>query len=75
MQQRIIVAVGFGVSAVIASLQINGLPSTRERWLGVLIVFLVAAWGKYSSNTTIVGPDREVWTPERRTVEAVKVKP
>ena len=72
MQQRIIVAVGFGVSAVIASLQINGLPSTRERWLGVLIVFLVAAWGKYSSNTTIVGPDREAWTPERRMVEAVK---
>ena len=72
MQQRIIVALGFGLSAVLGSLQVNGLPSTREGWLGVLIVFLVAAWGKYSSSTTFISADREVWTPERRTVEAVK---
>jgi len=72
MQQRIIVAVGFGVSAVIGSLQINGLPATRDGWVGVLLVFVVAAWGKFSSSTTIIAADREQWTPERRTVEAVK---
>jgi hypothetical protein len=74
VQQRIIVAIGFGLSAVLGSLQINGLPHDRDGWIGVAIVFVVAAWGKYSSSTTIVGPDREVWTPERRMVEAVTPK-
>jgi len=69
MQQRILVALGFGLSAVVASLQVNGLPSTRDGWVGVGIVFVVAAWGKYSSNTTIISADRAVWPPERRTVE------
>jgi hypothetical protein len=72
VQQRIIVAIGFGVSAVLGSLQVNGLPSTRDGWVGVGIVFVVAAWGKYSSNTTVIAPDRAVWPPERRTVEAIK---
>lgn len=72
MQQRIIIAVGFGVSAVLASLQVNGLPTTRDGWVGVLLVFVVSAWGKFSSSTTIIAADREVWTPERRIVEGGK---
>ena len=71
-QQRILVALGFGLSAAVGSLQINGLPNTLDGWIGVAIVFVVAAWGKYSSSTSIIGPHREVWTPERRMVEAVK---
>jgi hypothetical protein len=70
MQQRIVAAALFGISAVLASLQVNGLPSTREGWLGVGGVFMVAAWGKFSSSTTLLAADREVWTTERRTVEA-----
>jgi hypothetical protein len=70
MQQRLLNAALFGISAVVASFQVNGLPTTREGWLGVAGVFVVAAWGKFSSSTTFLAPDRAVWTAERRTVEA-----
>jgi hypothetical protein len=72
MQQRLVAATLFGISAVLASLQVNGLPSTREGWLGVGGVFVVAAWGKFSSSTTLIAPDRTVWSPEQRAVESTK---
>lgn len=69
MQQRIIVAIAFGASAALASLQVNGPPTTREGWIGVLLAAVVAAWGKYSSSSTVIAADREVWSPERRLIE------
>lgn len=66
MKQRIIVSVCFGLAGALAAVQVNGLPSTREGWLGLGGVFVAAAWGKFSSNTTWVAPDRATWTPEKR---------
>ena len=66
MKQRIIVSIGYGLAGVLAAVQVNGLPSTRDGWLGFAGVFVAAAWGKFSSNTTLVAPDRATWTPEQR---------
>jgi hypothetical protein len=70
MQERIFAAVVTGIAAVIASFQVNGLPKTKDGWLGVLIVFIIAALGKGSTSTALFKLNREEWTPERRTVEA-----
>jgi hypothetical protein len=68
MQQRIITSALYGAAAVIAALQV-GIPSDKQGWLGIAVVFASAAWGKYSSNQTIVAPDRAVWSPEQRREE------
>ena len=72
MEQRIIVAVGFGISATLSALQVNGMPTTRDGWLGVLGVFVVATWGKFSSSTTVLSADRDVWTQARREAETTE---
>lgn len=71
MKQRLLVSLLFGLGALVSALQVNGFPQMPEGWLGLAGVFVAAAWGKFSSNQTIVAPDREVWTPEKR-AEIVK---
>ena len=66
MKQRLTATVLFGLAAVIAAVKVNGLPSTNEGWIALAGTFVVAAWGKFSSNTTMIGADREEWTPEKR---------
>jgi hypothetical protein len=64
--KRIGTALSYGLITALASYQASH-PSTLEGWLtGVVTPFAVAAWGKYSSNTTVVAPDRVPWTPEQR---------
>lgn len=69
MGQRALNAIVFGVAAVFAALQASGLPTDEKGWLGLVGVFVAAAWGKFSSNQTFLAPSREVWTPEKREAE------
>lgn len=66
MGDRIFNAVLFGVAAVVGALQASGLPQQPEQWLGLVVVFLTAAWGKFSSNQTLIAPNRPVWTVDER---------
>jgi hypothetical protein len=74
MKQRLIASVLFGLGGLISALQVNGLPHTPEGWIGLAGVFVAAAWGKFSSNTTLVGADRKVWTSEERAQASEKAK-
>jgi hypothetical protein len=47
-------------------MQASGIPSDSQGWLGLGLVFLTAAYGKFSSNTTLVSPNRPQWTDEQR---------
>jgi hypothetical protein len=65
MKQRLVASALFGAAAVIAALQIN-VPNTKQGWVGLAVVFISAAWGKFSSNQTLVAPNRPVWTETQR---------
>jgi hypothetical protein len=67
--KRIGSSVVFGASAAYASLQVSGLPKDKNGWLGVGAVFVMAAYGKYSSSQTFLAPDRPVWTETQRKVD------
>lgn len=59
--QKAIVSLVFGVSA--SALIFQGALSdgviTGGEWLEILSAFVAAAWGKFSSNTTILAPSRK----------------
>lgn len=63
---RVFSAILYGLAALLATLQAAGIPQTAEGWIGVVVSFLIASWGKYSSSQTLVAPNREAWTPEQR---------
>jgi len=66
MKQRLIASALFGASAVLAALQVSGLPQDQQGWIALAGVFFAAAYGKFSSNQTVVAPNRPVWTDEHR---------
>lgn len=69
MAQRIIVALVYAVGIVIAAFQATGVPQTTEAWIGLVIAFVTGFWGKFSSSTTIIAPNRTAWSAEQRKVE------
>ncbi len=69
MKQRLVSSMLFGAAAVIAALQIN-IPNTKQGWLGLASVFVMAAYGKFSANDSLVGVNRKVWTDEERAANA-----
>ncbi len=69
MKQRLVSSLLFGAGAVIAALQIN-IPNTKQGWLGLASVFVMAAYGKFSANDSLVGVNRKVWTDEERAANA-----
>lgn len=71
MTQRIIVALMYAVGVVAATLQGTGIPQTPEAWLGIVMAFVIAFWGKFSSSTTIVAMNRAPWTDTQRAAEAL----
>ena len=71
MTQRVIVALAYAISVAAAMWQASGTPETPEAWGGFIVAIVIAGWGKFSSNTTVVGMDRKVWTPEERKQEAL----
>jgi hypothetical protein len=57
------------IYAIIAAggvIQAGGAPKTAEGWIGLVITSIVAGWGKYSSSTTLIAPNRTPWTNQER---------
>lgn len=72
MAQRLIAAIMYGAVAVGTVLQANGIPQTAEGWIGLAVTFIVAFWGKFSSEQTFLAANRIVWSAEQRKVEGGK---
>ena len=58
MATRIIVALLYAVGLVGTQLATIGTPTTVEAWIGLVVTFLVGFWGKFSSSTTVISPNR-----------------
>lgn len=71
MTQRIIVSLVYAISAMAAAFQATGTPQTVEAWIGLIVAGVVAFWGKFSSSTTIIVPNRAPWTEDERKKEAL----
>lgn len=71
MAQRIVVSLVYAISAMAAVHQAGGMPQTPEAWMALVMAGVIAFWGKFSSNTTVVAPNRAAWTPEERKQEAL----
>jgi cytochrome b len=70
--QRIIVALGYALSALVATLTATGTPANTEAWIGLVIAAVVAFWGKYSSSTTVFAANRAPWTEAQRALANIK---
>lgn len=66
MTNRILMAVVYGIGAILVVLQTQGVPSTVEGWIGIVVSFIVAAWGKFSSEQTLIAANRKIWTESQR---------
>lgn len=71
MAQRIVVALAYAISVGMATWQATGTPETPEQWGGFVVAVIIAFWGKFSSNTTVVAPNRAAWTEQERKAEAL----
>ncbi len=69
MKQRLIVSALYGAGVVIAALQLK-VPATKGEWLALGAAFVGGAWGKFSSNQTVLAPNRPVWTETQREAAA-----
>ena len=59
--KKVIVALLFGIGAVSATLNLalaDGVMSGQD-WMAVVTAFVGAAWGKFSSNTTVIAASRK----------------
>ena len=58
--KKLVVAVGYGLGAAypVFNVALAG-GVTVEEWGAVGAAFAVAAWGKFSSNTTVLAPSRK----------------
>jgi hypothetical protein len=58
MSQRILNAAIYTVVAVLAAFQATGLPQTTEAWVGLAVLAVTTFWGKFSTSTRLVFPNR-----------------
>lgn len=56
---RVVTALMYAVGVGVAAFQATTPPITVEGWIGLAIAFVVAFWGKFSSNTTVVAANRK----------------
>lgn len=56
---RILTALLYAIGVGVAAYQATVPPITVEGWIGLGIAVLVAFWGKFSSNTTVVAANRK----------------
>lgn len=75
MFQRIIVAVTYGIGAAspVLAAAFQDSTITGAEWSGIATAFFIAFWGTFKSNTTIISPNRTVWTAEERVIETAKM--
>lgn len=58
MAQRILVALMYAIGVGMGMYQASGIPTTPEAWVGFVLAVVVAFWGKFSSSTTVISPNR-----------------
>lgn len=63
---RVTSAVVFGLVTVAISIQGQGVPHTLDAILSLIAVAVIAAYGKYSSSSSLLALNRDQWTDERR---------
>lgn len=71
MVQRIITSAIYALVAVAAAYQASGMPQNADAWGGLIVLAITTFWAKYSSNTTIIAPNRAAWTDQQRKQEAL----
>ena len=71
MAQRILVSLVYAISAMVAAFQAGGMPATAEQWAALVMAGVIAFWGKFSSSTTVVAPNRAAWSDQERKQEAL----
>lgn len=68
--KRILYAVSFAALTVGTVLGTLGEPKGWLGWMGLVFTALLTGYGKYSTSTELIKPDRQIWTEERRKVES-----
>ena len=66
MKERLFNATMFGLATTAVQLGAMAWPETAQGWAGVAGIFLIAWYGKYSSNTTLVSPNRQPWSEDEK---------
>jgi len=59
--KKLVVSLLYGIGAAAPALQLalaDGVVTGNE-WSGIFTALVVAFWGKFSSNTTVLGPSRD----------------
>lgn len=69
MLVRILTALGYAVLAAVAAIQVSGMPTTVEGWVALVGAAVVAFWGKFSTNTRVLAPNRVMWSDVQRKQE------
>jgi hypothetical protein len=71
MLQRIINSTIYTVGVVFTGGYFTGIPKTPEQW-GILAGVVVAIWwGKFSTSTRVIAPNRKEWTEAERAKAAL----
>ena len=66
-------AVFWGLIGGLTALQTaGGLPKDEAGWAGLLLAVLWSGYGKGSTNTKLIGPNRSEWTEDERRAAAGK---
>ena len=55
---RILTAVAYAIGAAYAAYQALTPPISVEAYIGLGVTFLITFWGKFSSSTTVIAPNR-----------------
>lgn len=59
--RKVVVSAIYGVGALgaVVSVALQDGSISGAEWMGMLSAFAAAAWGKFSSNTTVIAPSRK----------------
>jgi hypothetical protein len=66
MKERLFNALVFGLATTAVQLGAIDWPATAQAWVGVAGIFLIAFYGKYSTSTALLTPDRKPWTEDEK---------
>jgi len=71
MLKRILTSLGYAITITVPTVWANGMPDTPDKVGAAVGVFAAAFWAKFSSNQTLIAPNRPAWTDEQRKQEAL----
>lgn len=64
--QRILRALAYALTVAAAVYGTVGQPTNWLGWAGLVLGAMVTGWGKYSTSTKLIRPNRTTWTQEER---------